>query len=89
MHAGKPGIQGALNEAAYALPLPSVEPVTEWTKFATGNGPVPRGAYPAALKNIGDLAGIVPPDESTPDLTMPTLPDVPDDQVPVYILRRP
>lgn len=41
------GIVNALNNA---LPLPSMQPVTDWAKFLAGGGPVPRGIYPTALR---------------------------------------
>ena len=56
---GKPPVSGAINEMAYALPLPTVEPVVELGRFlnAPSAETVPNWAYPAVIREMNELGG--------------------------------
>lgn len=54
MQKGKGPISGGITEMSGALPLPTVEPMVEWAKFLSGNGPAPRGAVPSFVRELSD-----------------------------------
>mgnify|MGYP001588477445 CR=1 FL=1 len=51
---GKPPIPGAINEMAYALPLPTVEPAFDLARWlnAPSMETAPNWAYPAAIREV-------------------------------------
>jgi hypothetical protein len=55
---GRPTLQTAITGAANALPMPSIDPILEWGKFAAepSMANVPRGAYPAAIREFLEIA---------------------------------
>ena len=47
---GKPAVTGAIQQAGDILPVPTFQPFIEWMKFATGEGKLPQGAVPSAVR---------------------------------------
>jgi len=82
---GKSPISGVINEAAYSLPLPTAEPLTEWGKFGASfldpsiSASVPRGAVPGVAKDLASILGMgkaaLSADE-TPAAETPNEPDL-------------
>lgn len=61
---GKPAITGAIQQAGDIIPLPTTQPITEWSKALTGQGGIPQGAIPAFIKQ--DLHLLDQPTRSRP-----------------------
>ena len=70
VHRGKSPISGGVNELAYSLPLPTVEPMVELGRFLSdpGAATLPRWAYPTVFREQGrlEIPGVGP---SVADLT--------------------